>query len=40
MEKVITGKDVVLTLQIAGALFVVSRVARVVSPLTLAYLGE
>lgn len=39
VERVISGKDVVLTLQIAGALFVVARVASIVSPLTLAYLG-
>lgn len=39
VERVITGKDFVLTLQVSGALFVVARIASVVSPLTLAYLG-
>lgn len=39
LERVIGGKDVILTLQIAGALYVVAKVAAVVSPLTLAYLG-
>ena len=39
MERIISGKDVVLTLQVAGALFVVAKVAAVVSPLTLTWLG-
>lgn len=39
VDRVLSGKDVLLSLQIAGGLFVVSRVAAFVSPLTLAYFG-
>lgn len=39
VERVISGKDAVLTVQVAATLFAVSKVAAVVSPLTLTWLG-